>query len=94
MVYLWLPFGATVSYLLKVTAAADSSNESIAFWQGDERFYIRGVAYQPGGAAGAQDPLLDMEGLRRDVERFRELGINTIRKELGSFSEQDSSDRT
>ncbi|CAK3794571.1 glycoside hydrolase family 72 [Lecanosticta acicola] len=50
-----------------------------AFWANGERFYIRGVAYQPGGAADAQDPLLDLTSLRRDVERFKELGINTIR---------------
>jgi len=46
---------------------------------GDERFFIRGVAYQPGGAADAQDPLLDLETLESDVEMFKELGINTIR---------------
>ncbi|KAK4554896.1 hypothetical protein LTR86_008044 [Recurvomyces mirabilis] len=40
---------------------------------------MRGVAYQPGGAADAADPLLDMGSLRRDVEQFRNLGINTIR---------------
>lgn len=32
-----------------------------------------------GGAADAADPLLDMTSLRRDVENFKELGINTIR---------------
>jgi len=37
------------------------------------------VAYQPGGAADAADPLLDMDSLRRDVEQFKNLGINTIR---------------
>jgi len=50
-----------------------------AFFAGDERFYVRGVAYQPGGAADAADPLLDLEGLKRDVENFKSLGINTIR---------------
>ncbi|KAL6702620.1 hypothetical protein ACN47E_001289 [Coniothyrium glycines] len=50
-----------------------------AFFAGDERFYIRGVAYQPGGAADARDPLLDIEGLARDIENFVSLGINTIR---------------
>ncbi|KAH9882320.1 beta-glucanosyltransferase [Plenodomus biglobosus] len=50
-----------------------------AFFAGDERFYMRGVAYQPGGAADAKDPLLDLEGLERDVANFKELGINTIR---------------
>ncbi|KAI8933060.1 hypothetical protein NX059_012525 [Plenodomus lindquistii] len=50
-----------------------------AFFAGNERFYVRGVAYQPGGAADAKDPLLDLDGLRRDVENFKTLGINTIR---------------
>ncbi|KAF2851874.1 glycoside hydrolase family 72 protein [Plenodomus tracheiphilus IPT5] len=50
-----------------------------AFFAGDERFYVRGVAYQPGGAADAKDPLLDIEGLKRDVANFKSLGINTVR---------------
>lgn len=32
-----------------------------------------------GGAADAQDPLLDTESLKRDIENFKDLGINTIR---------------
>lgn len=32
-----------------------------------------------GGAADAADPLLDVKSLRRDVENFKDLGINTIR---------------
>lgn len=32
-----------------------------------------------GGAADAKDPLLDLKGLARDIENFKELGINTIR---------------
>jgi len=50
-----------------------------AFWRGDSRFYVRGVAYQPGGAADAADPLLDLDTLRSDIRLFQELGINTIR---------------
>lgn len=37
------------------------------------------MAYQPGGAADAQDPLLDIDSLTRDIENFKTLGINTIR---------------
>ena len=37
------------------------SVEGNAFWANGERFYMRGVAYQPGGAADAADPLLDMQ---------------------------------
>jgi len=50
-----------------------------AFFADGKRFYVRGVAYQPGGASGAKDPLLDIESLKRDVANFKELGINTIR---------------
>ncbi|KAF2733387.1 hypothetical protein EJ04DRAFT_439297 [Polyplosphaeria fusca] len=50
-----------------------------AFFAGDDRFYMRGVAYQPGGAADAKDPLLDIPSLKRDIENFVDLGINTIR---------------
>lgn len=50
-----------------------------AFWVGDERFYIRGIAYQPGGESLAADPLANIETCTRDVEKFKELGLNTIR---------------
>jgi len=50
-----------------------------AFFANDQRFYVRGVAYQPGGAADAKDPLLDIPSLKRDIENFKSLGINTIR---------------
>ncbi|EKD16142.1 1,3-beta-glucanosyltransferase gel1 precursor [Drepanopeziza brunnea f. sp. 'multigermtubi' MB_m1] len=50
-----------------------------AFFAGDDRFYIRGIAYQPGGAADPADPLLDIPALTRDIKHFKELGINTIR---------------
>jgi hypothetical protein len=32
-----------------------------------------------GGASAAADPLLDIESLTRDIENFKELGINTVR---------------
>ncbi|CZT49602.1 related to GEL1 protein [Rhynchosporium secalis] len=50
-----------------------------AFFAGDKRFYVRGVAYQPGGAADAADPLVNIPNLKRDVANFNKLGINTIR---------------
>ncbi|WPH01529.1 glycoside hydrolase family 72 protein [Acrodontium crateriforme] len=55
------------------------STRGNAFYAEGERFYIRGVAYQPGGAADAADPLLDLETLQGDIRRFKDLGINTIR---------------
>ena len=50
-----------------------------AFFQGDKRFYIRGVDYQPGGSSDAKDPIADEAGCKRDVAKFKDLGLNTIR---------------
>jgi hypothetical protein len=50
-----------------------------AFYNGTDRFFIRGVDYQPGGSSQASDPLADEEGCKRDVAKFIDLGINTIR---------------
>lgn len=37
------------------------------------------MAYQPGGAADAADPLLDIDALTRDIKNFKTLGVNTLR---------------
>ncbi|BFZ61576.1 1,3-beta-glucanosyltransferase, partial [Saitoella coloradoensis] len=52
-----------------------------AFFQGNDRFYVRGVTYQPGGEASAltDDPLANTEACERDIPYFEQLGINTIR---------------
>lgn len=50
-----------------------------AFFKGNERFYVRGVDYQPGGAAGNVDPLADPKVCKPDIEKFKKLGINVIR---------------
>ncbi|TID18537.1 glycoside hydrolase family protein [Venturia nashicola] len=50
-----------------------------AFFTSKGRFYIRGVDYQPGGASANKDPIADNDGCKRDVAKFKELGINTIR---------------
>jgi len=50
-----------------------------AFWADGERFYIRGMDYQPGGQAKAGDPLSDKTICDRDIAAFKDLGINTIR---------------
>lgn len=55
------------------------TNINVAFWQGNTRFYIRGLDYQPGGSSGAADPLADTAVCKRDIEQFKKLGINTIR---------------
>jgi hypothetical protein len=50
-----------------------------AFFQGNKRFYVRGVDYQPGGASGNVDPLADPKVCMPDIEKFKKLGINVIR---------------
>jgi len=56
-----------------------STDFATAFWAGANRFYIRGVDYQPGGSSQAADPLADEAGCNRDITEFKKLGINTIR---------------
>ncbi|KAK5745692.1 1,3-beta-glucanosyltransferase [Elasticomyces elasticus] len=50
-----------------------------AFFAGEDRFYIRGVDYQPGGSSGASDPISNVAGCTRDIVEFKKLGINTVR---------------
>ncbi|GAB1198024.1 Glucanosyltransferase-domain-containing protein [Aspergillus pseudonomiae] len=59
-----------------VTAVTVKGN---AFFKGDERFYMRGVDYQPGGSSNLADPIADVDGCKRDIEKFKDLGLNTIR---------------
>ena len=49
------------------------------FTSNGDRFYIRGVDYQPGGSSASEDPIAEPEVCKRDLEYFKELGINTIR---------------
>ncbi|KAI8272639.1 1,3-beta-glucanosyltransferase gel1 [Colletotrichum sp. SAR11_240] len=50
-----------------------------AFWAGSDRFYIRGIDYQPGGSSKNIDPLADTSICGRDIPEFKKLGVNTIR---------------
>ncbi|KFX97887.1 hypothetical protein V490_02586 [Pseudogymnoascus sp. VKM F-3557] len=50
-----------------------------AFFKGSERFYIRGIGYQPDGAADPTDPLADEEICKRDIAEFKKLGTNVVR---------------
>jgi 1,3-beta-glucanosyltransferase GAS5 len=50
-----------------------------AFFQGDTRFYVRGVDYQPGGSSKLVDPIADPSTCKRDIPKFQDLGLNTIR---------------
>ena len=53
--------------------------ERTAFFAGDERFYVRGVDYQPGGSSEAADPIADVAVCQKNIEEFKKLGINTVR---------------
>ncbi len=50
-----------------------------AFFKGKDRFYVRGVDYQPGGASGNVDPLADTKVCMPDIVKFKKLGVNVIR---------------
>ena len=50
-----------------------------AFYNGTDRFFIRGIDYQPGGSSDAIDPLANETICQRDIPYFQELGINTVR---------------
>lgn len=52
---------------------------TVAFYAGNDRFYVRGVDYQPGGDAAQKDPIADATGCKRDIAEFQKLGINTVR---------------
>ncbi|KFX99829.1 hypothetical protein O988_03630 [Pseudogymnoascus sp. VKM F-3808] len=50
-----------------------------AFFKGSERFYIRGIDYQPGGSSESKDPLADEDICKRDIAEFKKLGANVVR---------------
>ena len=77
-------FRSLVTYLSLVSSVLSIASikvEGNAFWDSEsgDRFYIRGVDYQPGGSSELEDPLADTNVCERDVKYFQELGINTIR---------------
>jgi len=68
----------------RATSASSASLPTItvkgnAFYAGDDRFFIRGVDYQPGGSSKATDPVADSTTCTRDIAKFKDLGINTVR---------------
>lgn len=67
------PFLAAAALLQSITVKGN------AFFKGDDRFFIKGVDYQPGGSSNLYDPLADPTTCERDIKYFKELGINTIR---------------
>lgn len=75
--------GATTAFAGALAPRASSlpkvTVKGNAFFAGSERFYIRGVDYQPGGASDAADPIADVTVCKRDIVEFKKLGINTVR---------------
>ncbi|KAJ9489361.1 hypothetical protein VN97_g3884 [Penicillium thymicola] len=76
--------GASTAFSAANTKDSDSSIVPItvkgnAFFKGDDRFYIRGVDYQPGGSSKLHDSIADTDSCKRDIKTFKELGLNTIR---------------
>ncbi|ORY73679.1 Glucanosyltransferase-domain-containing protein [Protomyces lactucae-debilis] len=49
------------------------------FMRGNERFFLVGVDYQPGGSSDLTDPLSNPTICARDIAVMQTLGINTIR---------------
>lgn len=40
---------------------------------------MRGLDYQPGGSSKLEDPIANEDDCTRDIEKFADLGVNTIR---------------
>ncbi|KAI9842922.1 MAG: beta-glucanosyltransferase [Sclerophora amabilis] len=79
-----LAFSATGALGTSLQPAKRASAEPVtikgnAFWQGDKRFYIRGVDYQPGGSSKVDDPIANPKECKRDIAKFKDLKINTVR---------------
>lgn len=73
-------FLTTLLCLRATSALTPVTVNGTAFYNGTaDRFYIRGVDYQPGGSSDLTDPLADEAACLRDIAYFQELGINTIR---------------
>ena len=78
----YTPFAASLmaGLISSVSAALNPIEvKGNAFYAGDERFFIRGVDYLPGGSSNFKDPLIDADECKRDIEYFKDLGLNTIR---------------
>lgn len=78
--------GATTALSSALAPRASSSSKTPkvtikgnAFFAGSDRFFIRGVDYQPGGSSKAADPLADVDICKRDIDEFKKLNINTVR---------------
>ncbi|OHE92959.1 glycolipid anchored surface protein [Colletotrichum orchidophilum] len=64
---------------IKARSLPTVSASGNAFYAGSNRFYLRGIDYQPGGSSENIDPLADTSICGRDIPKFKDLGVNTIR---------------
>lgn len=71
-----IAFCVLLSPVLSITTITVKGN---AFFAGNDRFYIKGLDYQPGGQSKLTDPLADISICKRDIEVFKDLGLNAIR---------------
>lgn len=74
-------FKATVftSFIASIACLQTISVKGNTFFAGKDRFYLRGLAYQPGGDSKITDALADTKTCERDIQYFKELGINALR---------------
>lgn len=70
---------STTTAAKRATSVTPITVKGNAFFQGDKRFYIRGVDYQPGGSSKLVDPIANPDTCKRDIKKFKELGLNTVR---------------
>ncbi|EXJ83244.1 1,3-beta-glucanosyltransferase gel1 [Capronia coronata CBS 617.96] len=70
---------ASAAVVKRASGVTPVSVKGNAFFAGDDRFYIRGVDYQPGGSSDVADPIADEDGCKRDIVEFTKLGINAVR---------------
>lgn len=70
---------STTTAAKRATSVTPITVKGNAFFQGDKRFYIRGVDYQPGGSSKLVDPIANPDTCTRDIKKFKDLGLNTIR---------------
>ncbi|KAK4863737.1 hypothetical protein LT330_010472 [Penicillium expansum] len=71
--------GAATNIKARASDVTPITVKGNAFFKGNDRFYMRGVDYQPGGSSDLTDPIADADGCKRDIKNFKELGLNTIR---------------
>ncbi|KAG5519679.1 hypothetical protein PMAC_001835 [Pneumocystis sp. 'macacae'] len=74
-VFLWIIIYIQVNALNPIVIVGNAFFDAIT----GERFYIKGVDYQPGGSSSNVDPLSNVKACQRDIPLMKELGVNTIR---------------